>query len=50
MFIHLTPDISHLIKLSFNRTKSTRGLDALSISFFLVIDDKPWLKYSKNIQ
>jgi hypothetical protein len=30
MLIHLTNDISHLIKLSFNTTKSTRGLDALS--------------------
>jgi hypothetical protein len=41
MFIHLTHDISHLIKLSFNTPKSTRGLDALSISPFLVIDEKP---------
>jgi hypothetical protein len=30
MLIHLTNDISHLIKLSFNTTKSTRSLDALS--------------------
>jgi hypothetical protein len=30
MFIHLTNDISHLIKLSFNTPKSNRGLDALS--------------------
>jgi hypothetical protein len=30
MLIHLTNDISHLIKLSFNTLKSTRGLDALS--------------------
>jgi hypothetical protein len=30
MLIHLTNDISHLIKLSFNTPKSTRGLDALS--------------------
>jgi hypothetical protein len=31
MFIHLTNDISHLIKLSFNTPKFTRGLDALLI-------------------
>jgi hypothetical protein len=30
MLIHLTTNISHLIKLSFNTPKSTRGLDALS--------------------
>jgi hypothetical protein len=30
LLIHLTNDISHLIKLSFNTLKSTRGLDALS--------------------
>jgi hypothetical protein len=36
--------------LSFNTPKSTRGLDALSIFFFLVIEDKPRLKLSKNIQ
>jgi hypothetical protein len=30
MLIHLTHDIRHLIKLSFNTQKSTRGLDALS--------------------
>jgi hypothetical protein len=29
MRIHLTNDISHLIKLSFNTPKSTRGLDTL---------------------
>jgi hypothetical protein len=32
MLIHLTNDISHLIKLSFNTPKFTRGLDALSVS------------------
>jgi hypothetical protein len=31
MLIHLTYDISHLVKLSFNTPKSTRGLDALSL-------------------
>jgi hypothetical protein len=31
MLIHLTTDINHLIKLSFNTPKSTRGLDALSV-------------------
>jgi hypothetical protein len=31
LLIHLTHDISSLIKLSFNTSKSTRGLDALSI-------------------
>jgi hypothetical protein len=31
MLIHLTNDISHLIKLSFNTPKFTRGLDPLSI-------------------
>jgi hypothetical protein len=41
MLIHLTHDIRHLIKLSFNTPKSTMGLDALSIFPFLVIDDKP---------
>jgi hypothetical protein len=30
MLIHLTHDIRHLIKLSFNTPKSTRGLDTLS--------------------
>jgi hypothetical protein len=35
MLIHLTYDISPLIKLSFNIPKSTRGLDALS---FLMVD------------
>jgi hypothetical protein len=30
MLIYLTHDIRHLIKLSFNTPKSTRGLDALS--------------------
>jgi hypothetical protein len=33
LLIHLTNDISHLIKLSFNTPKSTRGLDALSRIF-----------------
>ncbi len=32
--------LTYLINLSFNTQKSTRGLDALSISPFLVIDDK----------
>jgi hypothetical protein len=32
MCIHLTHDINHLIKLSFNTPKSTRGLDALSVT------------------
>jgi hypothetical protein len=32
MRIHLTHDISHLIKLSFNTPKSTRGLDALLVT------------------
>jgi hypothetical protein len=40
LLIHLTNDISHLIKWSLNTPKSTRGLDALSIFLFLVIDDK----------
>jgi hypothetical protein len=31
LLIHLTNDISHLIKLSFNTPKPTRGLDALSV-------------------
>jgi hypothetical protein len=31
MLIHLTRDISHLIKLLLNTPKSTRGLDALSV-------------------
>jgi hypothetical protein len=39
MFIQLTHDISPLIKLSFNTPKSIGGLDALSISPFLGIDD-----------
>jgi hypothetical protein len=30
LLIHLTNDISHLIKLSFNIPKFSRGLDALS--------------------
>jgi hypothetical protein len=30
LLIYLTNNISHLIKLSFNTQKSTRGLDALS--------------------
>jgi hypothetical protein len=41
LLIHLTHDIRPLTKLSFNTPKSTRGLDALSISPFLVIDDNP---------
>jgi hypothetical protein len=41
LLIHLTNDISHLIKLSFNTPKSTMGLGALSISPFLMTGDKP---------
>jgi hypothetical protein len=40
MLIHLTHDISHLIKLSFNTPKSTRGLDALSGVVFERCEDK----------
>jgi hypothetical protein len=50
MLIHLTHDISHLIKLLFYTPKFTKGLDALSISHFLMIDDKTWLKLSNNVQ
>jgi hypothetical protein len=50
MLIHLTKDISPLIKLSFNTPKLTRGLDALSIFSFLVIDDNPWWKLTIDIQ
>jgi hypothetical protein len=39
LLIHLTHDISYLIKLSFNTPKSTCGLDSLSISPCLMIDD-----------
>jgi hypothetical protein len=31
MIIHLTTDINHLIKLSFNTPKFIRGLDPLSV-------------------
>jgi hypothetical protein len=38
MLIHLTRDISSLIKLSFNTPKSTRGLDSLSPILLVVVD------------
>jgi hypothetical protein len=37
MLIHLTNDISHLIKLSFNTPKSTRDLDALLVAIQVII-------------
>jgi hypothetical protein len=43
-----TKDIRYLIKLSFNTPKPTRGLDALSISFwrklssFVFVMNSPW--------
>ena len=39
--------VSSLIVLSINTPKPTRGLDALSISPFLVIDDNPIKAYKK---
>ena len=42
--------ISPLIMVSINPPKPTRGLDALLISPFLVIDDNPIKAYKKNIQ
>ena len=39
--------VSPLIVLSINTPKPTKGLDALSISPFLVIDDKPIKAYTK---
>src|SRR6185369_16732144 len=39
--------VSPLIVLSINTPKPTRGLDALSISPFLVIDDNPIKAYKK---
>ena len=43
----LLATMSHLIVLSNNTPKPTRGLDALSISPFLVIDDKPIKAYKR---
>jgi hypothetical protein len=39
MFIHLTHDIRHLIKLLFNTPKSTRDLNVLSESSSLTIEE-----------
>ena len=47
MFIISCKQVSPLIVLSINAPKPTRGLDALSISPFLVIDDNPIKTYRK---
>jgi hypothetical protein len=48
---HLAKLISPLILLSFKHQNPQEGLDALSISAFLVIDDNPikasWMRFNK---